>query len=124
MAAESPAPAASSFGCCGDDVDLDDAPRAPLGEVCRCHVTVKDLRYAMDATPLLFGVDAFTAQSVGLPLDPPADETLADAICCDPVYTSYPEPKGLYAEPSVRLFKRIDSTGETTFYDSVSIRRS
>ena len=71
-------------------------------------------------SPLLFGVDAFTAQSVGLPLDPPADETLADAICCDPVYTSYPEPKGLYAEPSVRLFKRIDSTGETTFYDSVS----
>jgi len=69
--------------------------------------------------PLLYGVDDYTAQSVGLPLNPPADESLANAICCDPVYAGYPEPKGLFAQPDVALFRKVDATGVTTFYDSV-----
>ena len=34
----------------------------------------------------LYNVDDYTAQSVGLPGAPPADETLSDAVCCDAAY--------------------------------------
>jgi hypothetical protein len=36
--------------------------------------------------PLKYGVDDYSAQTVGLPLNPPADESLSDAICCDQTY--------------------------------------
>lgn len=57
--------------------------------------------------PLKYGVNNYTAQSVGLPLNPPADESLANAVCCDPVYAGYPEPKGLFAQPDVALFRKV-----------------
>jgi peptide methionine sulfoxide reductase MsrB len=69
--------------------------------------------------PLMYNVDDYTAQSVGLPGDPPANETLAAAICCDPAYVGYAEPRGLFEQPDVALFRKVDSKGVTTFYDSV-----
>ena len=68
--------------------------------------------------PLRYNVDDYTAASVGLP-DAPSNESLSDAICCDPVYGGYPEPKGLYAQRDVSLFRKTNSSGVTTFYDSV-----
>lgn len=69
-------------------------------------------------TPLQYGVDAYSAESVGLP-NAPSNESLAEAICCDPTYALYPEPKGLYAQPDVSLFRHMNESGVTTFYDSV-----
>jgi len=56
---------------------------------------------------------------VGLPYEPPAEESLSEAICCDPLYAGYPEPRGLYAQPDVALFAKVNRSGLTTFYDSV-----
>ena len=69
-------------------------------------------------SPLLYGVDDYTAASVGLP-NAPANESLAEAICCDPTYAGYPEPKGLYAQTDVDLFQKMNRTGVTIFFDSV-----
>ena len=66
-----------------------------------------------------YNVDDYTAQSVGLPFDPPADESLSDAICCDATYAGFAEPRGLYAQPDVALFRKVDKGNVTVFYDSV-----
>lgn len=68
---------------------------------------------------LKYNVSTFTAQSVGLPGNPPADESLTEAICCDSQYKGYPEPRGLYADPSVRLFEHMDKSSVNVFYDPV-----
>jgi peptide methionine sulfoxide reductase MsrB len=62
-------------------------------------------------------------QYVTLPYGPPggvpADETLADAICCDNFFRPFAEPQDFFSQPDVALFDKLDSKGETTFYDSV-----
>lgn len=47
----------------------------------------------------------------------PPDETLGDAICCDPNNAAYAEPAGTFS--TVKLFSQLSSTGLNTFYDSV-----
>lgn len=69
-------------------------------------------------TSLLYNVDKFTAADVGLP-DGVDDESLADAICCDEKYAAYAEPNQFYAQPSIGLFRKLNKSGTTTFYDSV-----
>lgn len=49
----------------------------------------------------------------------PPDETQADAVCCDPNYKPYAEPGGTFAQPDIDLFKHVNQSGITTFYDSV-----
>lgn len=67
---------------------------------------------------LLYGMSDFTAVDVGLPN---AEEgvSLTEAICCDQQYRKYAEPNGLYKFYGVGLFRTIDTSGVTTFYDSV-----
>jgi len=68
---------------------------------------------------LMYNVGSYTAQDVGLPGNPPEDELLSDAICCDVQYRDYAEPNGFYKFPDVSLFRKVNSSGITTFYDSV-----
>merc|ERR1711871_889910 len=42
----------------------------------------------------------------------PADETLADAICCDPFYRPYAEPQQFFMQSDVDLFNKLNSSGE------------
>jgi hypothetical protein len=48
-----------------------------------------------------------------------SSESLAEAICCDIRYRGYAETPGTYARPDVLLFKHMNLSGETTFYDPV-----
>ncbi len=68
---------------------------------------------------LRFNVDSVTAQSAGLPNATDPRETIAQAICCDLAYHGLAEPDGLYAEPPIALFSKVDAAGITTFFDSV-----
>lgn len=68
---------------------------------------------------LLYNVGSYTAADVGLPGPPPSDELLSDAICCDKKYIGYAEPNGFFKFPDVGLFRKVDTSGVTTFYDSV-----
>ena len=54
----------------------------------------------------------------GLPIYNP-NESLAEAICCDPLYRGLAEPQYTYADPDIQLFQHMNSSGETTFYDPV-----
>lgn len=54
-----------------------------------------------------------------LPVPPPASETQADAICCDPIYAKFAEPSQFFAQLDVAMFLKVNFTGVTTFYDSV-----
>jgi len=67
---------------------------------------------------LLYNVDSYTAKDVGLP-NSTSDELLSDAICCDIQYRQYAEPNGFYKFPDIALFRKVDSSGVTTFYDVV-----
>jgi peptide methionine sulfoxide reductase MsrB len=63
-------------------------------------------------------VDSYTAKSVGLP-NAQDGESLSEAICCDLAYRNYAEPNGFYKFYDVALFRKVDSAGVTTFFDSV-----
>lgn len=55
-----------------------------------------------------------------LPFPAPADETLAEAICCDKNFRAYAEPQQFFARPDVDLFAKIEKAGlPFTFYDPV-----
>ena len=54
----------------------------------------------------------------GLPIYDP-NETLGEAICCDNRYASFAEPKWTFNRSDVDLFKYLNTTGQTIFYDSV-----
>lgn len=47
-----------------------------------------------------------------------ADESLAEAVCCDKRVAAFAEPQFLFQAPDIQLFTRM-SEGVTTFYDSV-----
>jgi len=64
---------------------------------------------------LAFGISGRTQPTVPVPVD--ADETLADAVCCDSRVVFYAEPQFLYSAPDIALFDKL--SGVTTFYDSV-----
>jgi len=63
---------------------------------------------------LLFKITESSAD-VGLP-NGTADESLAQAVCCDTQFTNYPEPRNFYVDH--QLFLRLDKDGVNTFYDS------
>jgi len=65
---------------------------------------------------LKYGISGRTQPTVPVPVD--ANETLADAVCCDTRVKPYAEPQFLFEAPDVSLFSRLDA-GVTTFYDSV-----
>lgn len=54
-----------------------------------------------------------------MPFPTPEDESLADAVCCDPDFKPYAEPQHFFSQADVKLFARLNATGENTFYDSV-----
>mmetsp|Transcript_18370 Transcript_18370/g.54583 ORF Transcript_18370/g.54583 Transcript_18370/m.54583 type:complete len:182 (-) Transcript_18370:35-580(-) len=67
---------------------------------------------------LLYGMShRKTAEGVLAPVD--ANESLAEAICCDSRASLVAEPQFLYQAPDVQLFARISPDNVTTFYDSV-----
>lgn len=70
---------------------------------------------------LKFSVSKFTAASAQLPFNPPEDESLAEAVCCDTVYTGYAEPKNFFSRPEVNFLNAIEpeSHANVTFFDSV-----
>lgn len=49
----------------------------------------------------------------------PADESFADAICCDSNFKVFAEPPQFFAQSDVALFDKLNASGQTTFYDSV-----
>lgn len=65
---------------------------------------------------LRYGISGRTQPTVPVPVN--ADETLAEAICCDNRTAVYAEPQFLYQAPDIALFSKLDA-GVTTFYDSV-----
>mmetsp|Transcript_36551 Transcript_36551/g.60544 ORF Transcript_36551/g.60544 Transcript_36551/m.60544 type:complete len:391 (+) Transcript_36551:49-1221(+) len=65
---------------------------------------------------LRFGISGRTEPTVPVPVE--ANETLADAVCCDTRAKPFAEPQFLFAAPDIALFSKLD-TGMTTFYDSV-----
>ena len=64
------------------------------------------------ATAGRFGINATIPDPFGSP------EGLVEAVCCDTRNVQYAEPQKLYAD--VGLFKQLDPSGVTTFYDSAS----
>ena len=54
----------------------------------------------------------------GLPIYDP-NETLGEAICCDERYLGLAEPRWTFNRSDVDLFKYLNTTGPTIFYDSV-----
>lgn len=58
-----------------------------------------------------------TPEGVAAPVD--ANESLAEAVCCDARASLFAEPQFLYAAPDIALFSAFDRTGVATFYDSV-----
>jgi len=70
-------------------------------------------------TDLRFNVSKFMANDV-LPFYFPEDESLAEAVCCDPDYTGYAEPRGFFARDDVSFLRGLnESSPPTTFYDPV-----
>jgi len=67
---------------------------------------------------LLYGMDRRTSSDY-LPVQVDEDETLAEAVCCDSRMIPFAEPQYTYSAPDIRLFRRMDHNGITTFYDSV-----
>jgi len=65
---------------------------------------------------LRFGISGRTTPTVPVPVD--ANETLADAVCCDTRAKPFAEPQFLFEAPDVSLFSKLEA-GVTTFYDSV-----
>merc|ERR1711871_1144388 len=55
----------------------------------------------------------------GVPVNVTATESLATAICCDKRTKVFAEPRFLFQNPFVNLFKSIGKNKVTTFYDSV-----
>jgi len=66
---------------------------------------------------LQYGISGRTQPTVPVPVD--ANETLADAVCCDTRVKPFAEPQFLFAAPDVSLFSKMTKGGVTTFYDSV-----
>lgn len=65
---------------------------------------------------LLYGISRRTTpRGVPAPID--ANESLAEAVCCDRRALPFAEPQFLYKQPDIALFRRV--TKRTTFYDSV-----
>ena len=65
---------------------------------------------------LLYNVDRYTAQEVGLPGQPDSDELLSDAICCDVEYRNYAEPNGFFKFPDISLFKKVTNINAVSLY--------
>jgi len=66
---------------------------------------------------LRFGVSGRTSPTVPVPVD--ANETLADAVCCDTRAKPFAEPQFLFEAPDIALWSKLEPSGVTTFYDSV-----
>ena len=67
---------------------------------------------------LKYGVSGRTDPTVPVPVD--ADESLAEAVCCDARAKLYAEPQFLYEAPDIALFDKLPADGTPTiFYDSV-----
>mmetsp|Transcript_47878 Transcript_47878/g.117424 ORF Transcript_47878/g.117424 Transcript_47878/m.117424 type:complete len:379 (+) Transcript_47878:58-1194(+) len=64
---------------------------------------------------LRYGISGRTTPTVPVTVD--ANETLAEAVCCDTRTSANAEPQFLYEAPDIQLFSKIDKV--TTFYDSV-----
>jgi hypothetical protein len=54
-----------------------------------------------------YNVNIYSAADVGLPYDPPVNESLSDAICCDITYRNFAEPNGFYKFPEIHLFSKV-----------------
>jgi len=65
---------------------------------------------------LRFGISGRTTPTVPVVVD--ANETLADAVCCDTRTKPFAEPQFLFEAPDIALFSKLDED-VTTFYDSV-----
>jgi len=65
---------------------------------------------------LLYGIAGRTQPTVPVPVE--ANETLADAVCCDTRAKPFAEPQFLFEAPDINLFAKL-ADGVTTFYDSV-----
>jgi hypothetical protein len=48
-----------------------------------------------------------------------ANESLVEAVCCDPAYRSSAEPRFFFKRPDIALFDHLSETSTTTFYDPV-----
>lgn len=64
---------------------------------------------------LLYNVTSLTE----FPFALPEDETLIDAVCCDRRFAAYAEPQYSFDAPTVDLYKKLNPSGTTTFYDTV-----
>jgi hypothetical protein len=69
-------------------------------------------------SPLRFGISGRN-DTQGIPVAVDANESLAEAVCCDSRVALYAEPQFLYSAPDINMFSKVDATGVTTFYDSV-----
>jgi len=83
---------------------------SPPAEFDTCSGAVQD--------KLKYGISGRTTPTVPVAVD--ADETLAEAVCCDSRTALYAEPQFLFEAPDIALFDKLPSDGTpTTFYDSV-----
>eukprot|EP00045_Choanoeca_perplexa_P018536 m.293051 g.293051 ORF g.293051 m.293051 type:complete len:188 (+) comp18217_c0_seq1:1037-1600(+) len=58
------------------------------------------------------------AANYPLPYDPMPGEGLAEAICCDSLFSYFAEPEWWFNRSDVRFFDKLNSSAITTFYDS------
>jgi len=65
---------------------------------------------------LRYGISGRTEPDIPVPVD--ANETLAEAVCCDKRTLAYAEPQFLFQAPDIALYSKLHA-GVTTFYDSV-----
>ena len=93
---------------------LDATPDAPApGRPSAAYDTCKTAVQA----PLKYGISG-RGDAQGVPVQVDANETLAEAVCCDSRVLMYAEPQFLFAAPDIMLFSKMDAKGVTTFYDS------
>ena len=85
------------------------APGRPSAAYDTCKTAVQ--------APLKYGISG-RGDAQGVPVAVDANETLAEAVCCDSRVLMYAEPQFLFAAPDIMLFSKMDAKGVTTFYDS------
>eukprot|EP00730_Choanoeca_flexa_P014284 TRINITY_DN6191_c0_g1_i1.p1 TRINITY_DN6191_c0_g1~~TRINITY_DN6191_c0_g1_i1.p1 ORF type:complete len:192 (+),score=17.93 TRINITY_DN6191_c0_g1_i1:232-807(+) len=67
---------------------------------------------------LLYNVSHRLAINYQLPYTPLPGEGLAEAICCDSLYSYFAEPEWFFNRSDVSLFDRLNASAVTTFYDT------
>jgi len=101
---------ASAATCLGTEVNDGSATVSPPPADRTCSGPVQ--------SDLLYNISS-RLTAAGVPGTYTGDESLAEVVCCDKRAIHLAEPRFSFEAPDIQLFSHLDSSGVTTFYDSV-----